>query len=82
MNLYLIFQHHNRGYNTYDGAVVVAENADIAKRMHPSSGELDVKPTMFSGNDWADPEYVNVVYLGKADIIDERKVICASFNAG
>ena len=50
--------------------------------MHPRSGELDVKPDMFSRNDWADPEYVEVVYLGKADIIDERKVVCASFNAG
>ena len=82
MNLYLISQNHNNDYDTYDSAVVVAESAESAKRMHPSSGQLDVKQTMFSRNDWANPEYVEVVYLGKADIIDGRKVICASFNAG
>ena len=82
MNLYLIFQTYNRDYDTYDSVVVVAESAEIAKRMHPYTGELDDKPDMFSRSDWADPEYVEVVYLGKADIIDERKVICASFNAG
>lgn len=78
MNLYLISQSHNRGYDTYDSAVVVAENENIAKQMHPRSGE----PSMFDRKDWADPEYVEVEYLGKADNISERKVICASFNAG
>ena len=82
MNLYLISQTHNRDYDTYDSAVVVAESAEIAKQMQPSSGELYTRPSMFDRNTWADPEYVEVVYLGKADIIDERKVICASFNAG
>ena len=79
MNLYLIYQDHNIDYDTYDSAVVVAENAEIAKRMHPSTGELDGRIIL---PEWVEPEYVKVVYLGKADIIDERKVICASFNAG
>ena len=38
MNLYLISQNHNNDYDTYDSAVVVAESAESAKRMHPSSG--------------------------------------------
>ena len=79
MILYLIYQDHNGGYDTYDSAVVVAENAEIAKRMHPDTGELDGKIIL---NEWAEPEYVEAVYLGKADIIDKREVVCASFNTG
>lgn len=79
MNLYLIYQSYNRDYDTYDSAVVTAESAEIARRMQPSSGEVDGRMTL---HEWTDPEYVKVVYLGKADIINERKVICASFNAG
>jgi len=82
MNLYLISQDKNQDWDTYDSAVVVAESEEIAKRMHPRSGELDVKPVWASTSDWAEPEYVEVVYLGKADGINERKVVCSSFNAG
>lgn len=82
MNLYLISQFHNRDYDTYDSAVVVAENERIAKQMHPETAELYKRPGMFDRDTWASPEYVEVEYLGKADNINERKVICASFNAG
>lgn len=82
MNIYLISQNHNNNWDTYDSAVVVAESEDIAKRMHPRNGDLDVKPSYPSLSSWADAEYVEVEYLGKADNINERTVICASFNAG
>lgn len=84
MNIYLISQNYNNSWDTYDSAVVVTESEDIAKRMHPHNGELDVNiGGMFGRNDWAVPEYVEVEYLGKADdSINERKVICSSFNAG
>lgn len=82
MNIYFILQRYNRSWDTYSSAVVVAESEEIAKRMHPETGELDVKSGMFGRDDWADPEYVEVEYLGKADNINERTVICASFNAG
>lgn len=36
MNLYLISQDKNSGYDTYDSAVVVAENEQGAREVHPS----------------------------------------------
>jgi len=79
MNLYLIYQHINHTPNTYIGAVVVAENADIARRMHPRNGELDVKVDDTTHYDWVDTDHVTVAYLGKADIIDKRTVICTEW---
>lgn len=36
MNLYLISQYDNMGYDTYDSAVVVAKNEQEAREVHPS----------------------------------------------
>jgi hypothetical protein len=37
MNLYLISQTVNRGYDTFNSAVVVAEDITAAQRIHPST---------------------------------------------
>jgi len=37
MNLYLISQTINNGYDTYDSAVVCAESEDEARKIHPSN---------------------------------------------
>lgn len=37
MNIYLISQTENDGYDTYDSCVVVAENEDMARRITPVS---------------------------------------------
>lgn len=37
MNLYLISQDINSGYDTYDSAVVAAESEKDAREIHPSS---------------------------------------------
>jgi hypothetical protein len=78
MNLYLISQKENNGYDTYDSAVVVAENEDEARGMSPSydSDESWLELT------WCKKEYVKVEYLGVADEKQEKGYVVSSFNAG
>lgn len=74
MNIYLISQDQNIGYDTYDACVVAAESETIARNITPD-GRF--------GSSWASsPEYVNVKLIGVA--IEEIKtgVILESFNAG
>lgn len=82
MKLFLISQDKNQGYDTYDSAVVIAENEEQAKNIR------------IDDYSWPDPEFVKVEYLGEAveGLKAERwfvpnhpankYVICASFNAG
>lgn len=78
MNLYLIAQDENTGYDTYDSAVVCAESEDDARQIHP----------FFRNPEWdtfswcSSPEHVEVKFLGVADPSIQRGVICASYNAG
>lgn len=44
MFIYLIQQGANRGYDTYDSAVVVAPSASVAVRIHPSDGAVQGAP--------------------------------------
>lgn len=41
MKIYKLSQNINNGYDTYDSVVVVAENEDDAKRIHPSESWWD-----------------------------------------
>lgn len=65
--LYLITQQVDCGYDTYDSAVVCADNPDEAKLMHPQE---------------VDPKDVKVEYIGIANRSSKKGVILASFNAG
>ena len=47
MNLYLITQDQNRGYDTYESAVVAAETEEQAKSINPA-GERYWKDTAYS----------------------------------
>lgn len=80
MKIFLISQTKNRGYDTYDSAVVYAEDEEDAKTIHPNGDENK----SFHGwrSSWTPPEDVDVEYLGEAKPDAERGVICASFNAG
>lgn len=97
LHIYRLSQTVNNDYDTYDSMVVVAENADIARRIHPKSefmapGEIipvvdsDLKtveePKEWADGDWANPEFVRVEYIGDALPNIGRSIICASFNAG
>ena len=80
MNLYLISQEANGGYDTYDSAVVAAEDEARARLTHPD-GCWELGP--YQRHVWADdPRDVAVRYLGKADAAVKPGIICASFNAG
>ena len=79
MKLWLISQTETGGYDVFDSAVVAAETADIAQRIHP--GEY-VTPWDCDYPSWATkPENVKVELIGEAAPDVKDGVICASFNA-
>ena len=80
MNLYLISQTINNGYNTYDSAVVCAENEEEARMTHPD-GRKDWDGEMDYWDDWCDAKDVKVKLIGTSVEGVERGVVCASFNA-
>ena len=90
MNLYLISQDENMGYDTYDSAVVAAPNEDIARNTNPAGGPLLNDETAHERSRWgwhysswcSDPSKVKVELIGTAAENIEQGVICASFNAG
>jgi len=79
MNIYLLQQNENRGYDTYDSIIVYAENEDNAKLIRPEEYTNWEDP--YSA--WASsPNKVHVTYIGSTDEDVEEEVILASFNAG
>lgn len=93
MNLYLLTQNENRGYDSYDSAIVAAENEDEARKICPS-GMYEWRdgwfyyhrPNSFQSRrrtDWAnDIANISVRLIGIADPTVGRGLILASFNAG
>jgi hypothetical protein len=84
MNLYLLTQQVNVGYDTYDSAVVAAESEEEARKIHPSDHSDIVwwedEWERVAGS-WANRlENVQCTLLGTADVA-EKGVVCASFNA-
>ena len=75
MNLYLISQEKNPGYDTYDSAVVAAPDEETARAMEP-------REKAWSAGSWAAPVDVKVQFIGVAKNGTEQGVVCASFNAG
>ena len=79
MNLYLISQSKNSGYDTFDSAVVCAKDEEGARNTLPderlNNGDL--------GDEWvSDLSQVEVKYIGEAGKGIKEGVICASYNAG
>jgi len=78
MNLYLISQSENGGYDTYDSAVVAAETENDARLINPAGA--DWRSTFGA---WCKtPDAVTVELIGRANEGTTRGVILASFNAG
>jgi hypothetical protein len=76
MNLYLLSQTEHDDYDTYDSCVVAAENAEDARKIHPSPGG-------YTSYTWAsDPKNVTVKLIGVAALGVKAGVVLASFNAG
>ena len=94
MNIYLVEQDVNNGYDTYDSFVVVAENEEIAKHTSPSGYYVWKNEVWYfcysdgtcepsSQLDWCLPSDVKVTLIGEADRkYTETTVVLCSFNAG
>lgn len=80
--LWLITQNDNRGYDTFDGAVVVAATEEEARSIHPSGDEERWRWPY--SRVWADrPENVECQRLGLANPkLEAGTIVLASFNAG
>lgn len=82
MNLYLITQNQNNGYDTYDSAVIAAPNEQTARVMDPATGE-EISDWHDIFSTWCNSaDKVTVTHIGKAVKGTKQGVICASFNAG
>ena len=81
LNLYLISQNENDGYDTYDSAVVAAPDENAARLIHPETGLTAI------ADDWrwtwvSDSSKVNVKLIGQALNGTKIGAICSSYNAG
>ena len=98
MNIYHLSQDKNRGYDTYSDMVVIADDEEQAKRLHPrmendSDSDIyynDEKKVWMNGseedcwNEWvSDLSLINIKEIGIAHV-DETKarIVCASYHAG
>ncbi len=78
MKLYIISQDENNGYDTYDSAVVCAENEEEARNIDPSGQNWRE-----NWSEWcSSPNQVEVMYIGEAAPEVEKGVVLASYNAG
>jgi hypothetical protein len=95
VKLFHIFQSVNNDYDTFDSAVVVAETAEDAKKIHPNGDCVwdgskwmrhleDGRVFEMNAFTWCTPEDVMAFELGDLTDVDYTagNVICASFNAG
>ncbi|AUR91750.1 hypothetical protein NVP1164O_14 [Vibrio phage 1.164.O._10N.261.51.A7] len=80
MNLYLISQDENTDYDTYDSAIVAAENDKEAVMIHPDGdgAEWGGRYSAWASN----PINVTATEIGKADKSVEKGIVLTSFNAG
>ena len=92
MMLWLIWQDDIDEYDTYIDAVVVAPDAELARRIHPSSmfvwsEELSTWVYRDGGeavdyHSWVNIDNVHVELIGVAMGNMSSRVVCASFCAG
>lgn len=84
MKLWLIEQHINNDYDTYDSAVVAAVDEEAARDTHPyaakTTRETEIEGKLYSS--WAPFDKVRATYLGEALAGMPSGGVLASFNAG
>ncbi len=83
MNLYLLEQHENNDYDTFDSLVVAAESEEQARSIGPNPHywtELDAECRF---NSWASHKAaIKVTLIGVAKDGTGAGLILSSFNAG
>lgn len=91
MNLYLLTQSTNYGYDTYDSCVVCAPSPEEAKTYHPNGNKRwinnqwiypDRPDIKWPDTSWATPECVTATWIGVANTETQLGVVISSFNAG
>ena len=93
MKLWLITQEANRSYDTYDSAIVAADDEAQARALHPNghekwmgdAGWLDIvtgEAPRWIDSDWTHPANVTAKVIGDALPDTAEGVVLASFNAG
>ena len=95
MNIYKISQDERFSCDTYDSAIVCAENEDDARKIHPASNDIIVDNNgifiaLDNSNIWgidldswcSNIKFVKVELIGIAKEDIKRGLILASFNAG
>ena len=81
MNLYLLTQGEETGYDTYDSVVVAAKSEDEARNIHPNEWSHNPWKRKYVGDWCKEPESVIVELIGEAVKGTQAGVILASFNA-
>lgn len=77
MKLFRIYQSRDGVPDTYDSAIVAAEDADAARRIHPDGRVWDENGWDYYS--WVEsPENVSVEMIGEARAYQEQGVILAS----
>lgn len=96
MYIYEITQTVNQGYDTYDSAIVVANDRTEAAHTHPDGDkQWDITKQKWGfvtisgrtildmdSHTWSNPSDVVVTLIGEANEDIEAGVVLASFNAG
>jgi hypothetical protein len=82
--LWLLTQNVNTGYDTYDSAIVCADDEESAKQITPDHKWYGDKEGGYRYTAWAyKPEEVKAQYIGEADpAVEVGEVVLSSFNAG
>ncbi len=78
MNLYKISQATNRGWDTFDSAVVAAKSEQLARETTPDGNVWNSAKYTWASS----PDKVTVEFIGIAMEGTKAGVIVASFNAG
>jgi hypothetical protein len=81
MNLYLLTQEVNTGYDSFDSTVVCAESLEDAKTISPYGEECTNKQD-YRYDSWCKLDDVVARLIGVASDDQVRGVVVASFNAG
>ena len=72
-----------RGYDTFDSAIVAAEDVEAARSIHPYGGFYPCEDWDYESGSWAfKPAAVSAVLIGTATEGTPAGVVLASFNAG
>jgi hypothetical protein len=74
--LYMIWQEVNNGWDTYNSAIVCADNEEEARNVEVGT----TRDGEFA--DWANVKDVQVKYIGIADVTIKKGTVHISFKAG